>query len=246
MFRNFALSCDLTHVQKCAIQTLARDITGSRSGLSCFIIAIELSQARYYAVMKGVFSFSFQLADLGEIPYVISAWHRFWGKEFSKLLKYMWGLLPWKRRRKYIFVQLNLNLLLKYIMVTDHLKYNFTYNALFGGWSRLCWCWPVGIGFGPVGSVEAVTWMLPVPWECGVPCQVPGCLTWGGHPDRVSGRNWALGLCWCFTQHCCMWKTAVLGKVASESQWWYAGHLRVTSEPLAFLQESLRLLRLPG
>lgn len=87
MYRNFAFSCDLTHVQEYAIQTLARDITGSRSGLSCFIIAIELLQACYYTVMKGVFSFAFQLADLGEIPYVISPWHRFWGKEFSQSAK---------------------------------------------------------------------------------------------------------------------------------------------------------------
>lgn len=94
MYRNFAFSCDLTYVQKCAIQTLARDITGSRSGLSCFIIAIELLQACYYVVMKGVFFFSFQLAYLGEIPYVISPWHSFWGKEFSKVLKYMQGLFP--------------------------------------------------------------------------------------------------------------------------------------------------------
>lgn len=122
MYRNFAFNCDLTRVQKCAVQTLARDITGSRSGLSCFIIAIELLQACYYAVMKGVFSFSFQLANLGEIPHVISPWHRFWEKEFSKVLEYMWGLFPWKRQRKYIFVQLNLSLLLKYIIVTDDLN----------------------------------------------------------------------------------------------------------------------------
>lgn len=77
MPKNFAFSCDLTQVQKCAIQTLARDITRSRSKLSCFIIVIELLQACYYAVMKGVFSCSFQLAYLGEIPYVISQWHIF-------------------------------------------------------------------------------------------------------------------------------------------------------------------------
>ena len=176
MYRNFSFSCDLTHVQKCAIQTLARHITGSRSGLSCFIIVIELLQVCYYAVMKGVFSFSFQLANLGEIPYVISPWHRFWGKEFSKGLKYMRGLFPWKRR-KYIFVQLNLNLLLKYIMATDHLKYNFNHNAIFAGWSRLRLCWPVRIAFGPTGSVETVMQTPPVPWECSVPCWAP--LGWG-------------------------------------------------------------------
>lgn len=103
VYRNFAFSCDLTHVQKCAIQALARDISGSRSGLSCLIIAIELLQARYYAVMKGVFSFSFQLANLGKIPYVISPWHRFWGKEFSKVLKCMWSLFPWKKMKEIYF-----------------------------------------------------------------------------------------------------------------------------------------------
>lgn len=72
MYSNFAFSCDLTHVPKCAIQTLAGNITGSRPGLLCFIAAIELSQVCCYAVMKGVFSFSFQLANLGKIPYVIS------------------------------------------------------------------------------------------------------------------------------------------------------------------------------
>lgn len=122
MPKNFAFSCDLTQVQKCSIQTLARDITRSRSKLSCFIIVIELLQACYYAVMKGVFSCSFQLAYLGEIPYVISPWHRFWGKEFSKVLKYMRDLFHWKKRRKYVFDQLNLNFILNHLMGIDHLK----------------------------------------------------------------------------------------------------------------------------
>lgn len=178
MYRNFTFSCDLTHVQKCAIQILAWDITGSRSGLSCFIIAIEVLQACYYAVMKGVFSFSFQLANLGDIPYVISPWHRFWGKEFSKVLKYIQGLFPWKRQRKYFFVQLNLSLLLKCIMVVDHLKYNFNYNELFRGWSRLSLCWSVRIGFGPMEPVETVSKCYPGPCECSVAYRVP--LGWGG------------------------------------------------------------------
>lgn len=72
MYRNSAFRCELTHIPKCAIQPLVGNITGSRPGLSCFITAVELSQACYYAVMKGVFSFSFQLAHLGKIPYVIS------------------------------------------------------------------------------------------------------------------------------------------------------------------------------
>lgn len=72
MYRNFAFSCDLTHVPKCAIQTLAGNIPGSRPGLSYFITAVELLQPCYYAVMKGVFSFPFQLANLGKIPCVIS------------------------------------------------------------------------------------------------------------------------------------------------------------------------------
>lgn len=195
MSRNFAFSYYLTHVQKCAIQTLARDITGSRSKLSCFIIAIELLQACYYAVMKGVFSCSFQLANLGEIPYVISLWHRFWGKEFTEGLKYVCEtFFHWKKRRKCILVQLNLNLILQHLMGTNHLKYNFSHNLLFGEQYRLSLCWLLRIGFGCVwvygkSNVSAADVLL-VPcwtlWDWG--CRIMGHTWTGFQPGvRLSG-----------------------------------------------------------
>lgn len=160
----------------------------------------------------------------------------------------MRGLFPWKRQRKYIFVQLNLKLLLKYIMVTDHLKYNFNYNELFRGWSRLSLCWPVRMGFGPMEPVETASKCYPVPWECSVPYRVP--LGWGSYlwetPEqdlRQKSGALDLGLCWCFIHHCCMWKEAVPVKVTSESQWRYIGCLRLGSE-LSALLAFLRLLQL--